>query len=160
MIGAIDIAWAAGFIEGEGTFAACGDGGVSLTVPQVQREPLERLQELFGGNVRGPIETKHQPIYKWGVHGQPAAAATMTVFTLLSPRRKTQALTLIDKWKAQPGHRNSQKTHCPQGHEYTLANIYWIGPLKEWRACKVCHKKAVAARTRALRLKLKQAKGN
>lgn len=32
------------------------------------------------------------------------------------------------------------KTHCPQGHEYTPDNIYWIGPNKDGRACKICSK--------------------
>jgi hypothetical protein len=33
---------------------------------------------------------------------------------------------------------NSSKTHCPAGHEYTEENIYWHGPNKDWRRCRIC----------------------
>lgn len=139
MITAIEVAWAAGFIEGEGTFSASGDGGVSLCVPQVQREPLERLQRLFGGNIRQASNTKTgKPLHRWGVHGMPAAAATMTVFSLLSPRRMEQASALLTKWKAAKGHRNAQKTHCPKGHEYTPSNTYRRSKNPDWRSCRAC----------------------
>lgn len=151
MITAIDVAWAAGFIEGEGNFGVKGNGGVSLTAPQVQREPLERLQRLFGGNIRHTAHTyTGKPIYRWGVHGSPAAAATMTILSLLSPRRKDQAVALLDKWKASPGHRNLQKTHCPKGHEYTAENIYRTKKSPEWRRCRACTLDAARRRSVAV----------
>jgi hypothetical protein len=147
MITAIDIAWAAGFIEGEGCFGAYSNSGVSLTVPQVQREPLERLQRLFGGNIRQASHTNTgKPLHRWGVFGMPAAAATMTVFSLLSPRRKDQAMALLDKWKSAPGHKNLQKTHCPKGHEYTAENTYRRTKNPEWRTCRACTLDAVRLR--------------
>jgi hypothetical protein len=33
---------------------------------------------------------------------------------------------------------NARVTHCPQGHEYTPDNIYWVGPKKNGRQCKTC----------------------
>lgn len=33
---------------------------------------------------------------------------------------------------------NDRATHCPQGHEYTLDNIYWTGPYGTWRQCATC----------------------
>lgn len=32
-------------------------------------------------------------------------------------------------------HRNTRKTHCPQGHEYTIGNTYI---LNNWRQCNTC----------------------
>lgn len=53
-----DLAWAAGFLEGEGSFCIRSNGRWFLGAGQVDREPLERLQALFGGNIykreRGP----------------------------------------------------------------------------------------------------------
>jgi len=34
-------------------------------------------------------------------------------------------------------HYNSKKTHCPQGHEYTIKNIYYQSGS---RACMICRK--------------------
>lgn len=50
------IAWAAGFLEGEGWFAYRDSRKGATSHPrmganQVNREPLERLQALFGGNI-------------------------------------------------------------------------------------------------------------
>lgn len=44
------------------------------------------------------------------------------------------------KLKAAGPKRLPQKlrTHCPQGHEYTEDNIYWVGPKKNGRQCKTC----------------------
>lgn len=30
-------------------------------------------------------------------------------------------------------------THCPQDHEYTEANIIWVGPNKDRRGCRKCY---------------------
>jgi len=48
MIRTLDIAWVAGFLEGEGNFHADELRSVSISASQVQRAPLERLQALFG----------------------------------------------------------------------------------------------------------------
>ena len=53
-----DYAWAAGFLDGEGCFQAVkrrsGPGHTynpSLSASQACRQPLERLQEIFGGAI-------------------------------------------------------------------------------------------------------------
>lgn len=33
----------------------------------------------------------------------------------------------------------SNKTHCPQGHEYTPENTYWNNAAHTSRRCKICH---------------------
>lgn len=32
---------------------------------------------------------------------------------------------------------NADKTHCPQGHEYTDENTYLF---RGWRSCRECHR--------------------
>jgi group I intron endonuclease len=36
--------------------------------------------------------------------------------------------------------RESQKTHCPHGHEYNQENTSWEGPGNRSRICKVCRR--------------------
>lgn len=44
-VSTLQLAWAAGFIEGEGSFSN------TVTAAQVQKEPIERLHALFGGRI-------------------------------------------------------------------------------------------------------------
>ena len=75
----IELAWAAGFFDGEGNAGwhhAYYFNGVqyergALKVGQVNKEPLERFQKAVrGGNINGPYEHKgrnNQPYYEWRV---------------------------------------------------------------------------------------------
>jgi hypothetical protein len=86
----LDIAWAAGVYEGEGT---CGRNS-EVSVTQKDRWILERLQYLFGGHIckSGPSRT----CSLWQISGSRGRGFLMTIFSFLSPRRKAQArLTLV-----------------------------------------------------------------
>lgn len=39
-------------------------------------------------------------------------------------------------------HGGQRKTHCPQGHEYSEANIYWVmvNGERRWRQCRTCRR--------------------
>lgn len=82
-----DLAWAAGIIEGEGSFVY-NAGSQVLSVPQKDPWILYRMQELFGGNIR----TRSQNgMYSWAIYGTRARGVIYTLFKFLSPRRKAQA---------------------------------------------------------------------
>lgn len=90
-----DIAWAAGFVEGEGNIHSTGQ----LAVTQVQREPLERLFRFFGGSISGPLTKKgryyghkSQPFYRWQATGARGRGIILTLFAFLSPIRKAQVV--------------------------------------------------------------------
>jgi hypothetical protein len=91
-----DIGWIAGFIEGEGSF--CGrrksHRTETVTVTQVQREPLERMTRLLGGTIhsrpRHHSQPVGQPYYTWQASGARARGVMLTIFSLMSPRRKGQ----------------------------------------------------------------------
>lgn len=89
-----DIHWAAGFLEGEGSFTYnLANYQTSIQVAQVQVEPLERLHRWFGGRVCGPYgdnQETHSPYYRWIVTGPRARGVMHTVYSLMSPRRKEQ----------------------------------------------------------------------
>jgi hypothetical protein len=85
-----DWAWAAGFLEGEGSFV---DSGTSPRVyaPQKDPEALERLLALFGGSVRQQVNGRATPIYQWAVNGEKARAVIAGVYPFLTARRREQA---------------------------------------------------------------------
>jgi hypothetical protein len=83
----VDLYWAAGFLEGEGCFRAA-DRTEEAYASQVDPEPLYRLQLLFGGRIQ--LRTNRRPIYEWQVHGARARGVMMTLYSLLSARRRGQ----------------------------------------------------------------------
>jgi hypothetical protein len=86
-----DAAWAAGFIDGEGSIRIRilrgnrnTSYGLALTASQVQRAPLDKLQQLFGGAISLKHPSVRQgpnaaPYYTWMVTGHTAAMAISTL---------------------------------------------------------------------------------
>lgn len=93
MISAIEIGWVAGFLEGEGSFT----GWTGVKAAQKQLEPLERLQALFGGSL-----SRHgNDMHIWQLYGARARGLMMTLYSLMSPRRKEQIRKQLHFWKAR-----------------------------------------------------------
>jgi hypothetical protein len=75
----LQVAWAAGFLDGEGCFAlskANGKGchettkNAVLAVSQTRTAPLDRLADLFGGTVRPARMTAAGNLnYQWAITG-------------------------------------------------------------------------------------------
>lgn len=81
------LAWAAGFLEGEGCFLSS-----RVHAPQVNREPLERLTRLFGGGIylTRPKVRRWNECFRWHVSGTRARGVMMTLYALMSARRQAQ----------------------------------------------------------------------
>lgn len=86
----LDIAWAAGIYEGEGT--CMNPSRISVT----QKDPwlLHRLQALFGGRV----STQGVGKFAWNVSGKRARGFVDKIVPFLSPRRKEQLRVKGFKW--------------------------------------------------------------
>lgn len=93
-----DLAWAAGFLEGEGNFSTnFNRKHPSQCVRAVQKnmEPLYRLQRMFGGSVgathmsRG-VEGARTAYGEWRAYGVRARGIMMTLYSLMSARRREQ----------------------------------------------------------------------
>lgn len=114
-----DLYWAAGFLDGEGSFGR--NGGASapsterVTASQSDRELLDRLSAMFGGAVKPHtfrnkafLGTKYEqlikPIWRWEVTGVLARGVMMTLYTLLSQRRKS---AVRDALNGTPHPRNA-----------------------------------------------------
>lgn len=94
----IDLAWAAGFLEGEGGFHGAHKikGRVQLDAVQVQRDPIDRLQRFFGGKIvqykSGP---QRRPAWRWIVFGGRARGIMITLYGFMSPRRQWQIRRML-----------------------------------------------------------------
>jgi len=85
-----DLAWIAGFLEGEGCFYGT-DSGQSIQASQVNPEPLGKLLELLGGRVlkkKGHGSSKD--FWLWKVAGSRARGIMLTLWPLMSYKRQEQ----------------------------------------------------------------------
>ena len=141
-----DLAWTAGFLEGEGSFRLRANRGRSggtteVSAVQIHRESLDRLRLLYGGHItfRQRRSFSSRPIYDWRLAGVEARGLMMTLYMMMSPYRKAQIRTALDAWRSRPGTgvRNREKTACPRGHPYDTVLKLKSGPA---RRCSICYR--------------------
>ena len=106
-----ELFWAAGFLEGEGSFSSVYHQGNSrsasfiVNASQKVMDTLVMLQCFFGGNIRLVKRGANNflpssEIYEWTVNGGRARGVAMTLYSLMSPRRKLQIRKMLDKhWR-------------------------------------------------------------
>ncbi|HEY5868696.1 MAG TPA: hypothetical protein VI542_24575 [Candidatus Tectomicrobia bacterium] len=104
MVSMIDIAWASGFVEGEGYFSF-NHSYPAIVIRQCNVECLEKLQSLFDGRISSCQMSSlgRQPVFEWVLGGQKGIALTMSIYPLLSAKRQEQARKIIDGWKKLRG---------------------------------------------------------
>lgn len=130
------IYWAAGFLEGEGSFGFKPKvSAPKVQAVQVQQEPLRRLRQFFGGpalkRYRRSKDETHQPIWLWTLNGKSAIGLMMTLYPLMSPRRKRQIRAVLMTWRARPSAPRYRRA-CPRGHPYDGMDINGT------RTCSIC----------------------
>lgn len=149
MIDLKDIYWAAGFMEGEGSFRFTKSKSGQVSAPQKQSECLERLQSMFGGSIYGP-ETTGRDIYQWQLNGDKAVGIMMMLFPLMSQKRKAQIKKSVDAWKTLPINPSKYIAiygKCQRGHDWTPENIrIEVKDGKENRRCRLCDNLRKASR--------------
>lgn len=97
---AVEKAWAAGFLDGEGCFTLTRSTNkrtvnARIHAGQIVRDPLDKLQGLFGGNV-SLRDTRNRPFWLWELYG---ASACRTVLPQLIPYlvvKRAQAELLLE----------------------------------------------------------------
>lgn len=109
MIAIRDLEWAAGFLEGEGSFGqwnAAYPNSISVCGVQADTECLRRLQGLFGGSVYARKSSRSsfakKQMYNWVIYGSAAAGIMLTLFPLMSAWRKAQMRRSLERWRAIP----------------------------------------------------------
>lgn len=92
---ATELAWAAGFFDGEGNAYFKNGGSFALQAAQVHREPLDRFRAAVGtGKVYGPYKARagnRQPYYSYAVSGLKAEEAYTSLRPYLSSIKRQQA---------------------------------------------------------------------
>lgn len=139
-----DLAWTAGFLEGEGCFRHRISSGTTACVSanQVQKEPLTRIQSVFGGHVnpRPSRNPRHRDQWVWTLTGVRAVGLMMTLYPMLSPRRQERVREALTAWRSL-GVRNQHKAACKRGHPFDAANTrLYIRPAtgRTSRWCRAC----------------------
>jgi hypothetical protein len=137
-----ELYWAAGFIEGEGHFRMTSlRSSPAILVTQVQREPLERLKKLYGGQIHVKDSRKYNPsassAYEWSIGGGKAAGLIFTLFKLMSPKRKKQIGKALAYWRNSLP-KSEARTHCSKGHALDGDNLR-MRKRGAWM-CRVCVK--------------------
>lgn len=95
------LAYAAGYLEGEGSFLP--NNGGKDPVPLVKAhstdfEPLERMRSEFGGYLNGPYEQRgnRKPQWIWKLRGDAAITLMVSLRPLMSTRRQQQIDAVLD----------------------------------------------------------------
>lgn len=117
-----ELAWCAGFIDGEGNIRWNGTktkkqgnrsrcyGNIVLQVAQVHKEPLDRVLKTLGtGRIYGPYHynkaKNKQPYYLYSAVSNQAVDALSKIEKYLSPIKKKQfldTLELLKEYKKRP----------------------------------------------------------
>lgn len=101
----IDIAWLAGIIEGEGSFAIA-KGSPLISVQMTDLDVIHRIAELFGTQTqsfsrpRGRTKSggEYKPVYTIRVHGVRAIQWMMTLYSLMGERRQAKIRAIVKSW--------------------------------------------------------------
>ena|SRR5690242_5235576 len=156
-----ELYWAAGFLEGEGSFPwrkKSNHHQLAIQASQVNPEPLYRLRHHWGGSVYGPITPKgstRKPFFAWFLGGPKAAALDMMLYSLMSGVRQEQIKAGLIGWRTialAPKH----KTHCKRGH--TLSDAYAMANGR--RSCRQCSALRYQKKRDAQRNSLERTKDN
>lgn len=151
MISINDIHWIAGFLEGEGSFYGCEPfpkrgAPIEVSASQVQKWPLEKLNSIIPGTMR--LRKKNSPtssIWIWYANTANSAGLMMTIYSLMSPKRKEQIERALFFWRIRVSSRWKYRTHCIHGHEINEMNTYIY---KGTKRCKPCMREISLAHSR------------
>lgn len=108
-----DLAWAAGFLDGEGCIWAKAhnnptrgkrDRQLKISAAQVDREVLDRLVSIFGfGKVYGPYPSSSdvgKPYYRWDLnHAANVVAILKLIWPYLGTVKRAQALSAMNEYQ-------------------------------------------------------------
>ncbi len=91
------LAYAAGFIDGEGCFSVSKTGTQTITVANCHKPIIDWLNKTFGGvtpKPRPPRRPTHRPCHTWQISGTEAVRVCQAIAPYLK-EKANQALLLI-----------------------------------------------------------------
>lgn len=146
---AVEIAWVAGFYEGEGWCGPKVGGKGSLRASIVQNEtwPLERIQRIYGGGIyprRTYLNGKWFSGHVLQLSSVPARQLLQDALPHLSPRRRAQAQVALN---LRPPRPRATADHCVHGHPWAEFGV--LDPRRGWRFCRACKRESERMRYRS-----------
>lgn len=145
-----ELAWAAGFYDGEGSASSSSDylKLPALSLNQVDIRPLRRFHAavLGLGTVRGPYERGNQPIYEWSaksfIHAQ---AVIGLLWKYWSEPKREQAHRVMTAFyqrtlRRGPRGKDGKIAFCKVGHSLADAYTFPSSNGRIYRRCKPCAK--------------------
>lgn len=142
-----ELAWAAGFFDGEGCVAVYRRNNsrpyIRLRLNQIHPGVLERFHRavLRIGNIRGPYAQIYgQPQWTCDVHGYERVQAVIAMlWCFLSDIKRTQAKKAILELQPFLGNLiNKEKEFCIHGHSLADARIQITEAGGRRRKCRQC----------------------
>jgi hypothetical protein len=142
----LELAWAAGFFDGEGCTSLDVQRGVfsyaRVSIKQVVRENLERFKAAVGGigTISRPyVEVDHaSPISRYRVSGTGARVVLKLLWPYLGRAKKDQATAVLAAENNRGGILPQLRTHCPKGHPYDARNTRARVGTRQGRRCRAC----------------------
>lgn len=121
-ISKLELAWAAGFFDGEGTTVCArhkdGCRALHITVGQVELENLTRFQASLSGlgHITGPRRLPNrQPFYVWRAYGSNAQQSVNILTPYLGRVKREQATKALLEWSLRTIYRADG--FCARGHD-------------------------------------------
>lgn len=157
-----ELAWAAGFFDGEGSTTCSGRKNhhrkyIRMGVSQVNPEPLERFNGAVGniGSIHGPRiprNVRSKPVWVWySGDWRKCQAIWAMLWTFLGTQKRDQikrcwaTFTAQEHWGCEKGKsplNKRDKTHCIRGHSLhdpktvvTYLRYGWT-----YKRCTLCEK--------------------
>lgn len=107
----LDIAWLAGLLEGEGCFSTNRGRQIIIQLCMTDKDVMERAASILKQPVY--VNSRKLPsgkaLYRLAVHGPHAIGWMMSLYLLMSTRRREKIRECIQLWQALPGGTDFKK---------------------------------------------------
>lgn len=138
------IYYIAGLLEGEGCFDYKDCPRIILGMKD--EDTIVKARTLLKSDnkieIRNPTKPNHNTIYRIVISGNLAVQWMMTLYPLMSRRRKEKIRELLIKWKLQKS-RDRGVDYCINGHPLLIQDVdYYLRneDSNSSKRCKICHK--------------------
>ena len=142
----IEVVWAAGFLEGEGTFGYYRQskstmGTPTVAVGQNDPEPIERLQRVFPQfrYVSTHLTSAGNVHHTARCAGAGAAMVMVEVLPYMSTRRSVAIAAALAQFEQDEQVRIRKREFCPHGHRGEFG-FRKTGADRQSRYCKACQR--------------------
>lgn len=117
MVSDTDLAYAAGFFDGEGCISITKNGAVDVRITNTAKSVLVKLQQLFGGTIGNRTQKVNKTQYAYCLYGETAIEFIRQIKPFLM-EKLSQAETLLEYYEL----RNNINSVSVPGERGRFAN--------------------------------------